>query len=103
MKERYIEADDERWFVKLGEFPPHPGVGTVIFFPRNTQRPYRVVEVAENRFASQEALDKLSDNDLLQLFHHGDMMDYSHDAHAGPSHDAEVAQRLPSDVGTGES
>ena len=49
MKERYIEADDERWFVKLGEYPPHPGVGTVIFFPRNAQRPYRVIEAIYSR------------------------------------------------------
>lgn len=103
MKERYIEADDERWFVKLGEYPPHPGVGTVIFFPRNAQRPYRVIEVPHGRFASQDELDKLSDDDLLRLFRHGDMMDYSHDAHAGPNHEVHFARPLPPDVGTHES
>lgn len=103
MKERYIDKDDERWFVKLAEFPPHPGVDAIIFFPRNAQRPYRVVEVPAGRFGSQEALEKLQDSELMELFEGGDMMDYGHDAHAGLNHPASLARPLPPDVGTGES
>lgn len=102
MSERHIDVDGDRWYVKLGEHPPHPGVGTVIFFPGNGQRPYRVVEVPESRFASQDALDALDDDDLLALFHHADIMDYVHEPGADPHHDTEFARRLPQDVGTDE-
>lgn len=103
MMERHIDADGDRWFVKLGEYPPHPGVGVVLFFPRNDQRAYRVIEVPQNRFASQEALEKLSDKDLLALFRGGDAMDYSHEEGAGALHPTHIAQQLPPDVGTNET
>lgn len=102
MKERQIEANGERWFAKLSDFPPHPGVDAVVFFPSNAQRAYRVVEVPQGRFASQEALEKLSDDDLVKLFRVGDEMDYGHDARAGLNHPARMARPLPPNVGTGE-
>ena len=103
MKGRHIKADDEQWFVKLSEFPPHPGVDAIVFLPRNAQRPYRVVEVPQGRYRSQDELEKLSDGDLLKLWKGGDLMDYAHDARAGLNHPAHFARPLPPDVGTGES
>jgi len=103
MKERSIEVDHDRWFVKLGEHAPHPGIATVLFFPRNQQRPYRVAEVPAARFASQQELEALSDDDLLALFHASDFMDYVHEGGAEAHHPTRFAQPLPPDVGTGES
>ena len=101
MAERYIEAENERWFVKLSDFPPHPGVDAVVFFPSNTQRPYRVVEVPQGRFGSQDALENVADEELVKLFTGGDQMDYAHDARAGLNHPARFARPLPPNVGTG--
>ncbi len=103
MKERSIETDGDRWFVKLGEHSPHPGVATVLFFPRNGQRPYRVAEVPVARFTSQDALDALSDADLIGLFAKSDTMDYVHGDRTDAHHETTFAQRMPPDVGTGES
>ncbi len=103
MKERSIEADGDRWFVKLGEHAPHPGVATVLFFPRNGQRPYRVAEVPATRFASQDALDALSDGDLIGLFAQSDTMDYVHGDRTDAHHETRFAEPMPPDVGTGES
>lgn len=98
MSERYIEAENERWEVRLGEHPAHPNVGTIIFYPRDNQRPYRVVEVPDDRFASQDELDRLGDEDLKALFSRADIMDYVHEDDAGAHHHTERAQPLPPDV-----
>ena len=101
MRERQIEANGERWSVKLSDYPPHPGVDAIVFFPSNAQRAYRVVEVPQGRFGSQDALEKLEDGELLELFRRGDEMDYGHDARAGLNHPARLARPLPLNVGTG--
>jgi len=65
----HIKIDGDRWKVRLGEDQPKPGVRVVLFFCEPTgQRPYRVVEVPEDRFASQDDLEKLSGKELLGLF-----------------------------------
>lgn len=99
MTKRYIEVDDDRWFVRLSEYSPHPQVGTVIFFPRNDQRPYRVVEVAIDTFGSQGELEKLSDAELLELYRHGDALDFAHESKATLSHPTHMARPLPPGVG----
>lgn len=64
-----IKADGDRWRVRLGEDRPSPGVRVVLFFCASTsQRPYRVVEVPEDRFVSQQDLDRLSSSDLAELY-----------------------------------
>lgn len=83
---RYLDFDNDRWEVRLGMHPPHPGVGTVLFHPVNNQRPYRVVEVEGNRFASQEALERLDDAQMHELFDRADIMDYVHERKAAPHH-----------------
>ncbi len=48
----------------------------VLFFCEPTgQRPYRVAEVPEERFTSQNDLDKLSRADLLELYRNSTSMD----------------------------
>lgn len=65
----HIKIDGDRWKVRLGEDQPKPGVRVVLFFCEPTgQRPYRVVEVPKDRFASQDDLEKLSGKELLGLF-----------------------------------
>jgi len=65
----HIKIDGDRWKVRLGEDQPKPGVRVVLFFCEPTgQRPYRVVEVPEDQFASQDDLEKLSGKELLGLF-----------------------------------
>ena len=64
-----IKTDGDVWKVKLGQDRPRPGVRVVLFFCQPTgQRPYRVTEVAEDRFASQDDIEKLSKRELLELF-----------------------------------
>ena len=63
-----IKADNDTWSPRLGD-SAREGFRTIVFFcASNGQRPYRVVEVPEGRFASQEDLDRLSSGDLRDLF-----------------------------------
>ena len=63
-----IRADNDTWTATLGG-PSREGFRTVVFFcSSNGQRPYRVVEVPAERFASQEDLDGLAENELRKLF-----------------------------------
>jgi hypothetical protein len=76
---RTIKADGDRWRVRLGNERPHPGVRVVLFFCETTdQRPYRVVEVPEERISSPEDLERLSDAELLELYRQSASMDYPH-------------------------
>lgn len=84
---RHLEVEGERWEVRLGTHNPHPGVATVIFYPRNNQRAYRVLEVEGARFASQDAIEQLDDEALLELFRGADIMDYVHERGADPHHE----------------
>ena len=65
---RSIKGDNDTWKAKLGE-PAREGFRTVVFFcASNGQRPYRVAEVPADRFASQDDLDRLPQNELRELF-----------------------------------
>lgn len=66
---RVVEADGDRWVVRVGERPEAPGVTTILFFCETTdQRPYRVAEVAEDRVSDAGDLEALSERELLELF-----------------------------------
>ena len=63
-----IKADNDTWSAQLGS-SDREGYRAVIFFcASNGQRPYRVVEVPHDRFASQDDLDRASESDLRDLF-----------------------------------
>lgn len=71
-----IKADGHQWEVRLGKERPRRGQRVVLFFAQPTgQRPYRVVEVPETRFSSQEAVDRLSRDELLELYRSSTSMD----------------------------
>jgi|GEM_PF-2121717 len=95
---RVIEALGEHWEVRAGEHEPHPGIRTLLFFPRNDQRPYRVVEVPAARLRDADALDGLSDEELLELFQHAGIMDHEHGGDADGADTSARVRRLP-DVG----
>lgn len=66
---REVRIDGDRWRVKLGEEPPRAGWRAVVFFPVTCdQRPFRVVEVDEERVPGPEALEALSERELVRLF-----------------------------------
>ena len=66
---REVRIDGDRWRVKLGEEPPRAGRRAVVFFPVTCdQRPFRVVEVDEERISGPEALEALSERELVRLF-----------------------------------
>jgi len=63
-----IKADNDTWTAELGS-PARDGFRTVVFFcSSNGQRPYRVTEVPAERFASQDDLERLPENELRELF-----------------------------------
>lgn len=72
-----IKADGDKWKVRLGEDRPRPGIRVVLFFCESTwQRPYRVVEIPEDRFGSQEDIEKLSRAELIDLYQDSHSLDY---------------------------
>jgi hypothetical protein len=71
-----IKTDGDTWKVRLGQDRPRPGVRVVLFFSQPTgQRPYRVAEVPDDRFTSQEDIEKLSNGELLELYQKSTSMD----------------------------
>jgi hypothetical protein len=71
-----IKTDGDVWKVRLGQDRPRPGVRVVLFFCEPTgQRPYRVTEVSEERFTSQNDIESLSRGDLLELYRQSTSMD----------------------------
>jgi len=63
-----IKADNDTWTAELGG-PARDGFRTIVFFcSSNGQRPYRVAEVPAERFASQDDLERLPENELRELF-----------------------------------
>ena len=71
-----IKTDGDVWKVRLGQDRPRPGVRVVLFFCEPTgQRPYRVAEVPEDQFTSQNDIEKLSRGDLLELYQKSTSMD----------------------------
>lgn len=72
----HIKIDGDRWKVRLGQEHPRPGYRLVLFFCEPTgQRPYRVVEVPEDRYATQEDIDGLGRAELLELYGQSTSMD----------------------------
>lgn len=75
--ERRFKADGDAWSVRLGETSGREGFRTLLFFCVTTnQRPYRVVEVPEERLADQAAVDKLDDASVEELFRASRSMGY---------------------------
>ncbi len=71
-----IKVDGDRWTVRLGEDRRRAGLRVVLFFCEPSgQRPYRIVEVPEARFSSQEDLDRLSREELLALYRESTSLD----------------------------
>lgn len=71
-----LKAAGDVWKVRLGDDRRRPGVRVVLFFCQPTgQRPYRVVEVAADRFTSQQDIDGLSRKELLELYEQSHSMD----------------------------
>lgn len=66
---RHIQAEEDRWAVRLASERPEPGQRAIIFFCETTdQRPYRVATVEEGRVSSTEGLEALSEHELQELF-----------------------------------
>ena len=75
--ERRFKADGDAWSVRLGEPSERERFRTLLFFCVTTnQRPYRVVEVPENRLADQEVVNELADGALEELFRTSRSMGY---------------------------
>ena len=75
--ERKLKADGDTWSVRLGEASERQGFRTLLFFCVTTNpRPYRVVEVPEERLADQEAVDELDAPALEELFRASRSMGY---------------------------
>jgi hypothetical protein len=72
-----IKTDGDRWKVRLGEDRPRPGVRVVLFFcESNGQRPYRVAEVPANSYTSQDDLEKLTTEQLQELYRASHSLDF---------------------------
>jgi hypothetical protein len=71
-----LKIDGDVWKVRLGQERPRPGYRLVLFFCQPTgQRPYRVAEVPEDRYGSQDDIDRLKKADLLELYKQSTSMD----------------------------
>ncbi|MFQ5745937.1 MAG: hypothetical protein ACE5HF_01805 [Gemmatimonadota bacterium] len=66
---RTIRADGDTWTARLSERPPRPGFQTIVFFCETTgQRPYRVIDVPDERLGSAGVLDAVPQDELERLF-----------------------------------
>lgn len=66
---RKLRADGDTWSVRLGEQAERDGFRTLLFFCETTnQRPYRVVEIPEERLAGEDDLSALDDAAIAELF-----------------------------------
>jgi len=73
---RTIRADGDTWGVKLGRHRPGPTTRALLFFPvTSDQRPYRVVEIEEDRMRDESELEALSERELRRLFEDSVSMD----------------------------
>lgn len=71
-----IKIDGDVWVARLGQDRRRPGVQVILFFSQPTgQRPYRVVEVPDGRFASQADVDRLAKDELLELYRQSTSLD----------------------------
>lgn len=76
---RKIRVDGDRWEVRLSADPQAPGTRALVYFPVTCdQRPFRVVEVPEERVGDEEALASLSERELRELFHEASSMGFPH-------------------------
>lgn len=74
---RELRMDGDRWRVKLSEEPPRAGVRTLLFFPvTSDQRPFRVVEVSDERVPGEDAVEALSERELRELFRDSSSMGF---------------------------
>jgi hypothetical protein len=81
------DADGERWDVYLAEESAHDGVRSVIFHcVSNSSHGWRVAEVPAAEYASAEALERLDDSDLEELYARSQPFDYAHDPNAREDH-----------------
>ncbi|HUG42557.1 MAG TPA: hypothetical protein VMM12_18985 [Longimicrobiales bacterium] len=80
-----LKANGEEWEVRLSRERPHEGVRVVVFrCVSNSSHGWRVVEVREGDYESQERLDELSAAELQALFERSQPFDYVHDPKAYP-------------------
>jgi hypothetical protein len=88
------DADGERWDVYLSEEPPRAGMRSVIFHcASNSSVGWRVVEVAADRYASDEALEEAGEEELDALYARSQPFDYAHDPKAREDHIGESEGR----------
>jgi hypothetical protein len=74
------DADGERWDVYLSEEAPHEGVRAVIFHcASNSSHGWRVAEVPASEYGSDEALERLEQSELEELYARSQPFDYAHD------------------------
>lgn len=80
---RIYEHDGEQWRAYLGSDPPHPGLLPLIFHcTSNPSHGWRVVEVSDREYRSDDDIDALGDADLADLFRRSKPFDYTHDPKA---------------------
>lgn len=80
----HIEADGDTWRVTNYDDDRRRAVRTVVFHcVSNPQRPWRVIEVADDAFGSRDIADLPTDR-LESMFERSHAMDYSHDEAANP-------------------
>jgi hypothetical protein len=79
-----IRADGDTWRVTSDERDPGHAVRTIVFHcVSNSQRPYRVVQVAEPVLGGRD-VEELGRDELNALFRRSHTMDFSHDPAARP-------------------
>ena len=77
---REMRIDGDRWKIRVSRERPEPGRRTVLFFPvTSDQRPYRVVEVDEDRVSGAEDLEALSERELEEMFGEASSMGFPRD------------------------
>lgn len=77
MAERHIRIDGDRWRVRPSRQRSGPGRRAVVFFPvTSDQRPYRVVEVDEDRLSGDDPLASLSEQELREMYRNGSSMGF---------------------------
>jgi hypothetical protein len=79
-----FRADGDTWHITSDERHPQRAVRTIVFHcVSNSQRPYRVVEVAEPVLGGRK-VEELREEELDALFRRTHTMDFSHDPAASP-------------------
>lgn len=63
-----IKADGDTWKARLSREGDEPSRVLVFFCTTTDQRPWRVVEVEADRFSDPAEIDRLSGEELKELF-----------------------------------